>query len=60
MLCCALLSGLVLVVGPRLAIVLRRGRRPDDPATRQRPAETSAYPELLDARLELALHRKAL
>ncbi|PXX71652.1 hypothetical protein DFR70_1011086 [Nocardia tenerifensis] len=48
MVCCALLAGLVLVVGPRLAAVLRRtGRRDDDPPSRDRPAESTAYLELL-------------
>lgn len=51
MMCCALLSGLVLIVGPRLAIALRRARgRGGDPALRHhRPSESTAYAELLDA-----------
>lgn len=64
MVCCALLSGLVLVVGPRLATALSRGRRREDPATRHRPPESTAYLELLDTSELLepapALHRKAL
>ncbi|MFC9432233.1 hypothetical protein [Nocardia sp. NPDC057030] len=63
MLCCALLSGLALVVGPRLATALSR-RRPDIPETRHRPPETAAYLELLDASDHLepapALHRNML
>ncbi|WP_167837782.1 hypothetical protein [Nocardia altamirensis] len=57
-----LLSGLVLILGPRLASALRRSGRPDSrqPAVAHRPLEGVAYLELLgDADSPTAL-REAL